>query len=329
MNAPLEDISKFLDGNLDAVEADVLMQWRKANPENEKYFQELKYVWNSSSDTIKQDVEIISVNTEVALAKVHSKIEMAKVVNLKPRFNFLAIASTLILLIGFVFLFQYLNEKTNIIKVYASTETGQQVTLPDASTIWLEPGSRVSYIPTFSSGRDIEIEGEVYIDVIRNEESPFTITSPHLKVEVLGTSFVINDTDHNKSAHVTVLSGKVKVTASQTNKEVILTKDMTAVYDQHSTDLNIAKSAKTVNHLFEATKQLRFTETTLRELFNQLETYTDTTIDVDNSTLLNCHFTGQFNTNHIDKILQRIQPIYNFTIQSDSGKYIISEGSCN
>lgn len=329
MNAPLEDISKFLEGSLDAKKSDVLMQWREESPENETYFQELKYVWNSSSDTIKQDGEIISVNTEVALAKVHSKIEMAKVVNLKPRFNFLAIASTLILLIGFVFLFQYLNEKTNIIEVYASTETGQQVTLPDASTIWLEPGSKVSYVPTFSSGRKITIEGEIYVDVIRNKESPFTVTSPNLTVDVLGTSFVVKDDDQLKSAHVTVLTGKVRVTASKTKKEVILTKDMTAVYDEFSTELKIAESVKTINHLYTATKQLRFSETTLRELFDQLEALTNTTIELKNSTLLNCPFTGQFNTNRIDKILQRIQPIYNFTIQSDSGKYSISEGSCN
>lgn len=330
MNAPVDDISKFLDGSLEADKTDALEHWRGASPENEQYFQEMAYVWKSSSQSLKENQETLTIDTEAALATVHTKINETKIVPLKPRrFNVLAIAASLALLVAAVFAFQQLNQPPQAIEIYASADIGQTVTLPDASTVWLEPQSKLTYYPTYATARNIQVEGEVFMDVTRNEELPFTVESPNLTVEVLGTSFVIRDIDADANSHVTVLSGKVKVTATKTKKHVLLTKDMTAVYTLQDDDLTIASSAKSVNHLFSATQQLRFSKTTLSELINQLELHTKASIDLNNSALADCPFTGQFNTNDAEKILQRIQPIYNFTIQENAGKYTIMGGSCN
>lgn len=329
MNAPVENISKFLEGTLDANDTDALVQWRKATPENEKHFQELAYVWNSSEQAITQQNEELKIDTEAALAKVNSKIDSATVVQLKPRFNLLAIASSIALLIGALFTFQYLNKSEQLIEIIASGSTGQEVTLPDASTIWLEPEATLSYLASFTSGRQINIEGEVFLNVERNEDLPFIVTSPNLEVQVLGTSFVVNDSSDKTSSHVTVLSGKVRVSASKSKKDLILTKDMTAVYQKESTDLSIAEKARSTNHLYAAIKKLRFTNITLGDLIAQLETLTKNKIELKNQALFNCPFTGQFETNNIDKILQIIQPIYNFTVQSNANQYTVTGGSCN
>jgi len=327
MNTPLEDISKFLDGSLDAQKSAALELWRETSPENEKYFQEIAYVWKNSSKNTTQNTEVLTIDTEQALRQVNDKIESAKIVKLKPRFNIMAIASSVALLIAAIFTFQYLTKAPSEIRIVA--ENGQQITLPDESTIWLEPGALVSYLPTFGEGRQIDIEGEVFVDVKRNEDMPFIVQSPHMTTEVLGTSFVIQDKKANSESHVTVLSGKVKVTATESNKHVLLMKDMTAMYDVRSKKLNITESPISANHLFEATQELRFTNTTLNQLFNQLEIFTNSEIELNNNALIECPFTGQFNTDNVEIILQRIQPIYNFTIVSKAGKYIISGGSCN
>lgn len=328
MNAPIADISKFLDGTLDVQKTDALEHWRDASPENEKYFQEMAYLWKSTTSSNAQNTDVLTIDTEEALNQVNSRINSATVVKLKSRFNFLAIASSLAILIAAIFTFQYVNKAPSAIRI-ASNTIGQQVVLPDESTIWLEPGSTISYLPSFSDGRNIAIEGEVFVDVVHNEASPFTVQSPNMITEVLGTSFVVSDRTNENNSHVTVLNGKVKVSSLKTNKHVLLTKDMTAVYDVNSSALKISKTVKSVNHLFTATKQLRFYDTTLLELFNQLESYTDSTIDLNNDAIANCAFTGQFKTKDIAEILQRIQPIYNFTIQHNSGNYSISGGSCN
>lgn len=329
MNAPIADISKFLDGTLDVQKTDALEHWREASPENEKYFQEMVYVWNSSSTATKNNTDILTIDTEKALDQVNSKINSAKVVKLKPRFNFLAIASSLAILVAAIFTFQHFNNSVSAISIAANGVSGQEVILPDESTIWLEPGSSISYMPSFSDGRNVSIEGEVFVDVVPNKNSPFIVQSPNMTTEVLGTSFVVYDKKNENNSHVTVLSGKVKVSSVKTNKHVLLSKDMTAVYNANSLLLDISKTVRSANHLFAATKQLRFSETTLSELFKQLESFTQSSIKLDNDAIANCAFTGHFKTNDIAEILQRIQPIYNFTIRNNSGNYSVSGGSCN
>ena len=55
------------------------------------------------------------------------------------------------------------------------TAFGQKssVTLPDGTRIWLNSGSRVSYSSAFNSrSRTVNLEGEAYFSVARNEQRP-------------------------------------------------------------------------------------------------------------------------------------------------------------
>ena len=58
------------------------------------------------------------------------------------------------------------------------TAFGQKssVTLPDGTRIWLNSGSRVSYSSAFNSrSRTVNLEGEAYFSVARNEQLPFVV----------------------------------------------------------------------------------------------------------------------------------------------------------
>lgn len=328
MNAPVEDIAKYLDGSLTDEQSESLNNWRQETPENENYFQELSYIWKSSNQSLSQQKEVLAIDTESALQKVTSRIDNTTVVQLKPRRQILAIACGIAALIiaGIAFI-QFQNSDPETI-LFVSTEKSKNIELPDGSIAWLEPNSQLSYTTTFLDNRSIIAEGEVYFDVYRDTERPFTISTPHLQVEVLGTSFVVKDIASENEAFVTVITGKVEVKDKLNDSSIILTKEQTGKYSVLTRELQIQETPRNINHLHQATQYVAFYDNNLLDIVSELDRLLGAKITIQNKALNNCLFTGQFKTNDIETILNTMQPIYNFSIFKKNNEYIISKGYC-
>ncbi|MDD4109036.1 MAG: FecR domain-containing protein, partial [Prolixibacteraceae bacterium] len=62
--------------------------------------------------------------------------------------------------------------------------------LPDGTNLWLNAGSKLRYgIPFMGKTREVELEGEAFLDVFEDRYSPFVIKSGNFVVEVTGTQF--------------------------------------------------------------------------------------------------------------------------------------------
>ncbi|TWF39839.1 FecR family protein [Chitinophaga polysaccharea] len=96
--------------------------------------------------------------------------------------------------------------------------------LPDGTTVWLNAGSKLSYDQRFNnSRRDIQVSGEIFLDVIKNDARPFVVHTRKLDVHVLGTSFNIKAYDDDNRSEVAVVGGKVQVIMHNSlEKKVIL-----------------------------------------------------------------------------------------------------------
>lgn len=104
-----------------------------------------------------------------------------------------------------------------------------QVRLPDGSTVWLNSGTSLSYPTNFASAdhRQVELRGEAYFDVARDESKPFRVQTSQQLIEVLGTQFNVNsyvgETGSGLSPPSTVttlVDGSVRVTmASNLDKD--------------------------------------------------------------------------------------------------------------
>jgi ferric-dicitrate binding protein FerR (iron transport regulator) len=97
-----------------------------------------------------------------------------------------------------------------------STPRGGQykLVLPDGSKVWLNAASSIRYPAVFTGNeRSVEITGEVYFEVTKNQHKPFRVHFPNGEVEVLGTHFNINAYDDEASSKTTLLEGKVKVSS--------------------------------------------------------------------------------------------------------------------
>lgn len=88
------------------------------------------------------------------------------------------------------------------------------MTLSDGSRIWLNAGSSITYPVTFvENERNVEINGEVYLEVSHNPARPFRVRHGATEVQVLGTHFNINAYDDEPAMKVTLLEGSVKVSS--------------------------------------------------------------------------------------------------------------------
>ncbi|GGB24027.1 hypothetical protein GCM10011511_54910 [Puia dinghuensis] len=97
--------------------------------------------------------------------------------------------------------------------VLTTPKAGQyQLKLPDGSRIWLNNLSSLRY-PTAFQGKDrtVELSGEAYFDIARDDNRPFIVKVQDQSVEVLGTSFNIMAYAEEGGTQTTLLSGAVQV----------------------------------------------------------------------------------------------------------------------
>lgn len=85
--------------------------------------------------------------------------------------------------------------------------------LPDGSAAWLNAASSITYPTTFNSKeRRVEITGEVYLEVARNDRQPFRVTTGQQEIVVLGTSFNVNAYTDEADINTTLLEGAISIT---------------------------------------------------------------------------------------------------------------------
>ncbi|MBV7531029.1 FecR family protein [Chitinophaga sp. sic0106] len=105
------------------------------------------------------------------------------------------------------------------------------IVLGDGSHVWLNAGSQLVY-PTAFNGktRQVYITGEAFFEVAPNAQQVFEVAAGAVNVNVLGTSFNINN--YNTTIQTTLVTGKVSTgTAGNT---LVLTPGQQAQYNSHT-----------------------------------------------------------------------------------------------
>lgn len=94
-----------------------------------------------------------------------------------------------------------------------------QVTLEDGTSVWLNSDSELIYPAHFSTdSRWVELRGEAYFEVSKDQSRPFYVSSAGQEVKVLGTEFNINTYPENSNSYTTLVEGKVQVHNTKVNQ---------------------------------------------------------------------------------------------------------------
>ena len=224
-----ELIATYLTEGLDKNALAELKAWIAASPENEDYFIQQREVWFSA---VSREAAS-KYNKDKAFDTFKNRIGSRKQVEKAPRQEFRLSAlwryAAIIAVILAVGCFSYWQGGVNVkdtfadISVEAPLGSRTKLYLPDGTLVWLNAGSRMTYSQGFGvDNRKVELEGEGYFEVQRNEKLPFFVKTKDLQLQVLGTKFNVSAYADDALQSVVLVEGKVNVKANSNEDFVLL-----------------------------------------------------------------------------------------------------------
>ena len=148
------------------------------------------------------------------------------------RMRILAAAAAVILLclsVGTVYLYM---QPTSLQTVSTMTET-RNVILPDGSSVLLNRHSSLSYPKRFKSdNREVQLTGEAYFEVSKDQKHPFIVQTEHINLQVLGTHFNVDAYRNNPEVKTTLLTGSVAVSNKSKSVRMVLKPNEIAIYNK-------------------------------------------------------------------------------------------------
>jgi len=178
-----------------------------------------------------------------------------------------------------------------------------KISLPDGSTVWLQPKTQLSYNQSDRVHRQVNLRGEGFFEVKRDEVRPFLIYSGKMTTKVLGTSFNVKAYPQSGECEVSVVTGKVSV-MNESEKEVFITPKQQVVLENKTDALTIKELPKNKTFYWELAS-LTFDDTSMQKVVQKIEHNFSVKIYL-NPNLKTCRLSGNFNQEHLSTILEII-----------------------
>lgn len=168
----------------------LVKRWLEAHPDHQKEYEQMKWVWDRSKDSLQSS----EVDENLAWEKFKTKRDQRSgSLRLLPVWMRAVAAVFTIMVIGWLAL-SFLPPGGRAYFAEVVLEAGdstQKEILLDGTLVTLNKNSRLSYSQKMFTGerRVRLLEGEAYFEVKRDEDTPFYLQSDDLEIKVLGTSF--------------------------------------------------------------------------------------------------------------------------------------------
>ena len=322
-----ELIANYLTEGLDKNALDELKTWIAASAENQQYFIRQREIWFSAVSR-----EAASVyDKDKAFENFRNRVESQKEIQSTSRRGFslsalwrYAAVVAIIIAVGCISYWQgEVNVKDTFadISVEAPLGSKTKLYLPDGTLVWLNAGSRMTYSQGFGvDNRKVELEGEGYFEVKRNEKIPFFVKTKDLQLQVLGTKFNFRDYPEDHEVVVSLLEGKVGLNnLLRDEKEAVLSPDERAVLNKANGLLTV-ESVTASNASQWTDGYLFFDEELLPDIAKELERSYNVKIHIANDSLKTFRFYGNFVRRE-----QNIQEVLEALASTEKMQYKIEE----
>lgn len=322
-----ELIASYLTEGLDKNALAELKAWIAASPENEDYFIQQREVWFSA---VSREAAS-KYNKDKAFDTFKNRIGSRKQVEKAPRQEFRLSAlwryAAIIAVILAVGCFSYWQGGVDVkdtfadISVEAPLGSRTKLYLPDGTLVWLNAGSRMTYSQGFGvDNRKVELEGEGYFEVQRNEKLPFFVKTKDLQLQVLGTKFNFRDYPKDHEVVVSLLEGKVELSnLLKKEKEAFLAPDERAILNK-ANGLMTVETVTASNASQWTDGYLFFDEELLPDIVKELERSYNVNIHIANDSLNKFRFYGNFVRRE-----QSIQEVLDALASTEKIQYKIEE----
>lgn len=215
-----------------------------------------------------------------------------------------AAAAITLLVVAGISVYQYFAGGTILVEtVYGER---QQVTLPDASVINLNGNTSLRYASDFKEAREVWLEGEAFFEVKHMDKKKFVVHTDGLDIEVLGTSFNVDDREG--ITKVVLNTGKIKIYVSgdPINENVVMSPGDMVEYKKESASL--VKQLVNPEIYSTWTKDtLNFNRASVADVAQVLEERYGYRITIADPELRRKFFTGRFSSRDIGVVITAME----------------------
>ncbi|HKZ67632.1 MAG TPA: FecR domain-containing protein, partial [Chitinophagaceae bacterium] len=201
-----------------------------------------------------------------------------------------------------------------------------QVTLADGTKVWLNAASSIRFPVTFRGPeRKVEITGEAYFEVAKNNAMPFKVNAASSQIEVLGTHFNINAYDDEASVKTTLLEGLVKISVpslvSRQSQKILQPGQQSGITKDGK--IIVTDNADTEEAVAWKNGRFQFTGADLKNILRQISRWYD--VDIEYEGNVNLHFTGQLTRNaNVLRLFEQLELTNEVHFKIDGKRIIVS-----
>jgi transmembrane sensor len=332
-------LAKYFAGETSSEENLLVSNWLAADKANQALFRQAKNAWQEAQD--KETGFNLHRGLSILSGGIHKKPHQPSVTpylhkaGASKTYPLLRIAAVIAVTVGFSILVSLLLPGTGMQPGITFLEkvntTGQRsvITLSDGSKIYLNADSKIKYPEKFSAaGREVFLSGEAFFEVAKDANRPFTVNTGALSTRVLGTSFNVNAYGQASKIVVTVATGRVQISRTDTitagSQTVTLAPHELAEFNPVSKQIQKRKARL---DQVTAWKEgvLYFEDTPLHEVAEALKRWYGVAVVFKNPSIRNCLLTARFQNETVHTILETIS-ISTQIKYSLKGKQIIFSG---
>lgn len=321
-------ISKSLLGEASIDEQAAIEKWLQQGDENKKLFADYKKAFELGEKHYENTAPLdIDVNKEWAHFNAAISSNKGKVVELTKEDSKMPLlriaAAVLVIMVSSFLVYNFLFKVETIVRQTA--ETQKVILLPDSSTVTLNSNSMLSYTTDFNKeSRNIELIGEAFFEVARDEEKAFTIRVNEASISVLGTSFNVDA--KTSETKVVVATGLVELASIATDKKVQLSAGEVGILSEED---NLTAS-KNTDRNFNSWKTgiIKFENARLEEVIHSINKIHNVSINLKEGISGDCEVTVSFEKQSLKSILSVLEATLDLTYAETEGKIIITKVGC-
>jgi len=319
-------LKKFLDDQCSREELKELLTYLENGTEKE-YNSVLHQVWEELQSYAPLEQRTIAQITDNVSAQINQKNSPRnRNLLLLPHFLIAATFTALIMILGGVYFFS--DKSTSTITHQTAYGETMKIVLPDSSVVTLNGNSQISYVPTWepSATRKVWLEGEAFFEVRKKDEAnqqneaaeglKFVVFTSNFNVEVLGTSFNVND--RGDRASVVLNTGKVRLQNNTEGADIEMKPGDRVAVSAESDDLE-TKAVDPELYTAWTKNKLIFDRTPLPEIARLLEDNYGLEVTLKDENLKDRIFTATIPTIQVDVLLTILE-------ESMKGVKITKEG---
>ncbi|MEM6630265.1 MAG: FecR domain-containing protein [Bacteroidota bacterium] len=322
-------IYKRIQHLLEPEEEQKLAYWLQESPKNQALAREIEIAWENSDSLVLPTVEL---DLEAEFSQLLENIEAVeeKNIEMRPRsFPWLRVAAAVLVLVLIGYSIWNRGGGDSEWKEIAYTGEDKAHILPDGSKIWLKEGATVKYQPSFASNkRELELSGEAFFDVKHQDNTPFLVNCTFGTVQVLGTTFTVNERLKQERMEVVVVSGRVQLSAYETMEKIVLEANEKGVWNEANKTLKHYQDVS-LNEVAWHTKNLVFEDTPLNEVLETLQKTYSIELNLVNKALAGCPFSLVMQTEDPSEYFEIFQEVFGIeVVKLNNQAYRFEGGTC-